>query len=307
MKKERRFALLMIVSLVLSGCGKEVAAAVEATKRAGTELLVARETLSPATEIYVSEEELNTVGACAYYPNMNREAHALAGSNCLTLYFKNENVLPQAGQVALFEKDTQKKVAAFDVFDEESVVVSAVGVPSADLSGDTFGTQVDLYFDYAFEPGKTYFVLMDAGCFALGRVKSKAVTDAEMINFTTKSYGFAGVMRSVYHTQDFAFFDIVLGEADTAKISCNEEEMSVVHTQILKEEVSENGKFFEKPLVTFLRQGRHTLTVHFYRGEEQIDAVDVTFEVVPPDVPIEGEESLTKEGSEENKEEREEG
>ena len=47
--------------------------------------------------------------------------------------------------------------------------------------------------------------------------------------------------------------------------------------------------------------------MHFYRGEEQIDAVDVTFEVVPPDVPIEGEESLTKEGSEENKEEREEG
>ncbi len=207
-----RMAVLALLVGLLSGCAKAPADSA-LTAEAKPELMELKETLIAAKEVYVPEQEMNVVGSVAYYPGLEAHTLAIAGSNCISLFFQNENVTQGSGTIALFETDTQKKVAALEASDTTHVVVSDLTDEGKVHSGFATGTQVDIFFDYPFAAGKSYFVLMDGGCFLLGRVASKAVTDADLLVFGVKDYGFAGDWRSIYHPSDFAFFDILLGQS----------------------------------------------------------------------------------------------
>lgn len=304
MKKKICLFSLLTITLLLSGCGREAMA--QNTREGATEELIQmRETLLPAEETFVPEDELNTLGTVAYYPNLREDSYAVAGSNCISLFFRSTQVVQQSGQIALFEKDTRKKIASLDVSDQENVILSPLSEEGKRISSFEEGTQADIYFDYAFDAGKTYFVLMDPGCFSMGRVTSKAVTDAEMINFSVKQYGFSGVMRSVYHPQEFLFFDVVLGGGtNRAEMVWNEDELSVIQPVITTESIA-NGEYLGKPMITFLSYGKPVLTVNYYKGEELVDTVDMTFEVVSSDIPIEGIEEAENPADEETEETKE--
>lgn len=293
--------LLLPLMALLCGCGAKADAAV--IKETEQELITTRETLEAAKEVYVAEQDSNVVGAVSYYPTDDVNTGAIAGTNCLTLFFANENVVAASGKVALYEKDTSRKVAMIDVSDTERCVVSPLNERNYDYAGFRAGTQVDLYFDFPFEAGKRYYALLDPACFQMGRIFSKAVLDSNLIVFQTKDYGFKGDLRSVYHTNDFANFEINLGKtAQKAVITHEPEQLSIVHPEITKDTT-------EKPLITFLQEGNPSMTVTFYgMGDSVLDTVIVTYDVVHPDVEIEPmEEDKANEEAEEEADEEKEG
>ena len=284
----KKTLIFLLIAMALSGCTSKAEAADR--KNDDSDLMQMKETLASAQEIYVPEQDTNVVGSVSYYPNTGVASSAVAGSNCVSLFFQNNNVLANEGTISLFEVDTQKKVASIRAEDDTHVMISEITKTGMEYAGFESGTQADLYFDYPFEAGKSYFVLMDSACFKLGRVFSKAVTDADVIVFRTKDFGFAGDWRSIYHTNDFAFFDILLGRTiDYVEITCDPSMISIVHPVITREdlEIEEENDHGSKPLITFLQEGNPEITVTFYRDEEIVDSIRVGFEVVVPEVEIE--------------------
>lgn len=285
----KKVFVIALAAILLTGCASK---SEDANKKNGeADLVQMKETLASAQEVYVPEQDTNVVGSVSYYPNTGAASSAIAGSNCVSLFCQNNYVKANEGTISLFERDTQRKVASIRAEDDTHVVIDEITKMGMEYTGFKSGTQIDLYFDYPFEAGKTYFVLMDSECFKLGRIFSKAVTDAEVIVFRTKDYGFSGDWRSIYHRDEFAFFDIVLGKmADRAEVKSDPAYVSVANPVITRDDIEAeddpNG-YRSKPLITFLQEGTPTITVLFYRGDEVVDSVQAGFEVVVPEVEIE--------------------
>lgn len=284
----RLFLFALFSVLCLSGCGDE-SSAHEAQQTSTTELIEVREELESAVEVYVPDSQTNIVGGVMYYPSDGEYSSALAGTNCLSLFFKNSNVTAGTGAISLFERDTLKKVASIQASDAERCIAYELSSDGKEYTGFPSGTQVDLYFETAFLPGKSYFVLMDEGCFNLGRVSSRAVTDANLIVFNTKTYGFEGDMRSIYHVNDFSSFSIIVdGACVKAEIAAYDEADLSIATPVIERKNTLVPAVNAKPNITMLREGILPMTVSFYDNQQELlETIYVEFECVAPDVEIE--------------------
>ena len=89
-------------------------------------LTPAVEVLSPATEV-TTVDDSNSIGAIAWYPNSADESlYALAGTNCVTFYFKKSGVTTGNGYIGLGESGASNLLEGFKTSDNSRVVVSTM-------------------------------------------------------------------------------------------------------------------------------------------------------------------------------------
>ncbi len=150
------------------------------------------------------------------YPSGYDETGCLYGTNTITFYFENEGVVGGDGYVYTYESPSG---AAFSSVSTSS---SNISVSPMDEAGTLYtgwekGSKVDVCFSETFESGKNYYVLLDPGAFRLNEHLSKSITNASLITFRVKDYGFEPFSTEISNGETFSA-DVKLGGEATGAL-----------------------------------------------------------------------------------------
>lgn len=268
---KKAFIILIVSALVLTACGKKQ------EEESSEEIILQpmTEVITPPTEVQ-PEAEQNSVGLMAFYPNDNENMFALYGTNAVTFYFENKNVMRGDAKIGVYEADTNAIYASVDASDTSSYEVGEMDSVGTSLTGWTQGTKIDVYFPKLFELGKSYYVLIDEGAFKLGGVSSAPVTNASLINFTVKDYGIdlTGInLDKVYNVGDSINFNVIIDSVNATMYALKEYDAAFI------EATPSNSTQSTPVSITFLKPGEPSFSVGFYKSGKVVDSMSFTFHV----------------------------
>ncbi len=273
MKKKICMVLILSLILMVCACGKNK----DNTSGQGDgELSAPAEGLPQLTEAKVEPAE-NSVGLMAFYPNDNKNMYALAGTNCVTFYFENKDIKLGTGKIGIYESENNSIYSSVDVADTTNYHIDAMDSVGTSITGWSSGTKIDIYFSKVFEKGKSYYILMDEGVFKLGNIDSAAVADKTLIQFSTKNYGIDASMTNLNN-------DFGVGKKTTIRVFVDGEDATMYALKgydenfILPSQVS--SSMDDTLTLTFMQDGKPSITIAFFKGGKEVDSITFTFNVV---------------------------
>lgn len=262
---------LTLVAAIVVGCGQN-----QSTKKQDESAVQPmQEVLAPAKEV-IPENESNSVGLMAFYPNNTEEMFALAGTNTFTLYFQNKQIEPGEGKIGVYNAQSNAIYTSVEATDKDKFDVEVMDDIGKSLTGWEDGTKIDIYFDKVFMPGTSYYILMDEGAFNLGEVKSEAITNSSLITFSTKNYGvdMAGVnFDKNYNVGDSVSFTVLVDGEDSTMYALKAYDTSFIEASPI------NGSSDTDLALKFLKKGNPSITISFYKSGKTVDSITFTFNV----------------------------
>ncbi len=222
MKNKILSMLVVGAALVLSACGqKNDTAQIELIENDVELAPLQEKKLEPLEEAVPAKAEPDSVGNMAVYPSGYGEYGCLYGTNTITFYFEEENVEPAGGIVYVYESPSGSNVTSISTDSADNVTVSAMDDAGRAYTGWESGTKIDVAFSEEFEMGKNYYVLLEPSCFKRGTYLSKSISNASLITFRVKDYGFES-FNSALSNDDMSFsMNIMLGgDATGAEVVC---------------------------------------------------------------------------------------
>lgn len=209
--------ILAMCAMSAAGCGKKT----EEPVQEQIELAPLEEKkLDASEEMTIAKTAPNSVGNMMVYPSGYDDTGCLYGTNTLTFYFENEGVMPGGGLIYVYESPSGANVSSVSTSSAGNVTVSSMDEGGKEYTGWDSGTKIDVAFSEGFEMGKNYFVLLDPGCFKMGENLSKAVSNASLITFRVKDYGFDFDETELSEGESAFPMQIYIGgEADHATVS----------------------------------------------------------------------------------------
>ena len=292
--KNRILSALLIVAIIfvfilsITGCGrKNVAEPVEDTSSAflsgldevPTEKIVdtsaaaaTSSALSDTQEVSASEASM---GAMTYFPFGSDKMAALMGTSVFNLYFKTNDLLYGSGNITVFDAGTNQIFEKIDVTDGSKCQISDIDSAGKTLTSWDAGKMVKLYFDTPFSATRSYYILMDEGCFTNGTVSSSAVLDPTLITFSVKSYGIgANSIQTAYAVQGSVDIPVIIG-GDCASVQVKDYDGSFI--ALSSTMLTSNGSF----TVSFLKAGNPSVTFKFLDSNGvELDSVSFSFSIV---------------------------
>ena len=216
-----------------------------------------------------------SVGSMTYFPFGNGQMAALMGTSVFTLYFKSNDILYGSGSITVYDAGTNQVFEKIDVSDSSRCKISDIDSAGKTLTSWESGKMVKLYFDTAFSAGRSYYILMDDGCFTNGVVGSAAVLDPTAITFSVKAYGIGtGDIQTAYAVQNSVNIPVVIG-GDCASAVVKDYDGSFITLSTTS--LSTNGNF----TVSFLKSGTPSVTIKFLDSNGvELDSVSFVFNVV---------------------------
>lgn len=268
-----------LVSVILS-CLLCVSATACGSSSSESDSSAEASTLAPLTEskvdtsaIAISEASEDSVGNVVFYPTGTSYLAALSGTNSVTVYFEKEGITAGNGFMALYNADTQNKLAYVQCSNEQYCTVTDIDDNGKNLTGWDSGTMATIYFDYYFTSGESYYILLDPGCFSYGTVDSKEVTNASLITFSAKDYGFSGSITKEYEVGSTVSLSVILG-GDAVLATVKDYDESLVSVSGTTFDVTSDLK------IDLLSDGIPTVTIDFFDSSGQsVDSVTFTFYV----------------------------
>lgn len=257
MQKRKKKILLSLLTLmtsaglVLSGCGKSE----EPTDTAQVYLDEPVE-VTPSEEFADDSvaEVTDGVGEVAVLPWGTAETAAMAGTNTVTFYFKNPDILLGSGNVAVVNTNDPTILSSVSVTDPGVAEQTPMNPDECSLFGWTEGQKVSIYFDSCFLPGQSYSVRADEGCFIAGSSLSKPITD-DSVTFTTKMYGLnVSSLPNTVREGDTLKIPVVLGSGASMAKAEMVSNCTILHTSF-----TENGTLS----VSFDSPGAASFTMKF--------------------------------------------
>ena len=295
--KSRILAAFLIITLIfvfvlslLTGCGRSNTATTSATEDSSsallvglndepTEMVVDTSGISSTQELFTDTQEVSSseasVGSMTYFPFGSDKMAALMGTSVFTLYFKSNDLLYGSGFITVYDSGTNQVFEKIDVSDSSKCQIKDIDDAGKTLTSWDSGKMVKLYFDTAFSATRSYYILMDEGCFTNGSVSSAAILDPTAITFSVKAYGIgANDIQTAYAVSNSVTIPVVIG-GDCASAAVKEYDGSFVTLSTTS--LSENGNF----TVTFLKAGEPSISVKFLDSNGvELDSVSFSFAVV---------------------------
>lgn len=229
--------------------------------------------VKPSEDFTAQESQTATqgVGEVKIFPSGVDENAALAGTNCITFFFKNPDITLGDGNIAVFDTSNFAS-SSVSVKDSNNVGITPMSDDEKSLLNWSVGRKVTVYFDTSFQTGKTYAIRTDEGCFMAGNVRSKAITENNVI-FGVKGYGLnVGSMPSKVNKGDKLKISLILGgNATLATID------SIMNADFKQVSFTESTEFE----VSFDSVGVAGFTVRFKSPNGTVlDSLKLQFDVV---------------------------
>ena len=232
--------------------------------------------VDPAEEEIVSATSApDSIGFVTYFPSTGGMG-ALAGTNEFTLYFEKPDIKIGLGKVELYNAATNALVDSIEVSEENKCVLSPLDSNGQMLTDWVEGTKAELYFNTFFEPGESYYVLMDKGCFMNGEIASKGIDNASYMKFDVKPYGINGIFRDIYNFGDTINLDVLLGgEAVRAAVLDYDASMMNIPQNVF---TAQGTNSF---MLTFQSAGKASFRLAFFDNKgAEIDSVTFSADVM---------------------------
>lgn len=192
------------------------------------------------------------------YPN-NTDGQVASGVNSIQMIMNTPNVESGSGEIAVFEKDTDKEILRYDIrLDNDSIYFNSSTSPAY--------SQVIIILpkDKSFEQGKTYYVTVDEKFLYIDDIKgfNGEIKKGDW-EFTIADYGIDGNINdipNVYLVGDKIELPVkVTGKAASAILSYDN--VSVLKSDL--RELRENGTF----CIDTLSAGTSSIEVMFLDEE----------------------------------------
>lgn len=177
--------------------------------------------------------------ALTLYPNSADGKVFANGINSIQIVMNTPNVVSGTGEIALYEKDTDREIFRYDVrMDAKLFLINQTKSPAV--------TQIIILLPEgeAFESGKTYYVTMDPDCFYIDDIKGNTgeVKKGEW-EFTIADYGIDGRINDipVIYLKDSVITVPVKLSGDAVSAVLLYDNLSVVSSDV--RELRQTGKF----------------------------------------------------------------
>ena len=237
----------------------------------------------------MTESAPGTVGLVTMYPNTQMDA--IIGGNSLTFYFQNNGIMHNNGNIGLYDAATNEIIAFVNSSDKEHCIINPIDEAGKNLTGWENGTMATLYFtdsnssvEYCFEKGKSYYVLMDEGCFKLDSIPSAAVTNVSSFSFKCAQYGLSGSLVQHYKVGDIISFNVLVdgNSAVLASIKDYDSNLLTVNASDANGTACDISALKDTSTIniSFLKDAVPSITVCFYNSSgKEIDSVTLNFAV----------------------------